>query len=420
MVPSLRRRQMPDLPLRDGWRRVTFGDVVRQVRDRVDPDESGLDRYVAGEHMDTDDLRIRRWGTVGNGYLGPAFHMRFKPGHVLYGSRRTYLRKVAVADFEGITANTTFILEPKDPQVVLPDLLPFVMQSEAFHDHSKKQSKGSVNPYVNFSDLAWYEFALPPPKEQRRIAKALRAAEDHRQAQDRLSTAAATLLQATVDEAFAGQVIHSPNPAPRVATDIGDLPGNWVLKPLAAVCSKIVDGVHKRPDYVASGIPFLTIENLNRGPGIDFSDTRYVSREDHAEFCKRTNPESGDVLVSKDGTLGIARVVETEQEFSIFVSVALLKPKRDQLDPWFLRYYFDSTLFRHRLAGKTAGSALKHIHLVDFRESIIPVPPYPEQQAIAATIRDVDAAYRRCLSEEAAAKHLRQACLAELMPAVAE
>lgn len=160
-----------------GWSTVAFGDVVRQVKDKVDPEGSGLERYVAGEHMDTDDLRIRRWGEIGDGYLGPAFHMRFKPLHVLYGSRRTYLRKVAVADFEGITANTTYVLESKDPEVLLPGLLPFVMQAESFHAHSKRESKGSVNPYVNFSDLAWYEFALPPLEEQRRITEVLQAAE---------------------------------------------------------------------------------------------------------------------------------------------------------------------------------------------------------------------------------------------------
>ena len=93
---------MPD-KLKKGWTRVAFGDVVKQVRERVDPENSDIERYVAGEHMDTDDLKIRRWGIIGDGYLGPAFHMRFKPGHVLYGSRRTYLRKVALADFEGIT-----------------------------------------------------------------------------------------------------------------------------------------------------------------------------------------------------------------------------------------------------------------------------------------------------------------------------
>lgn len=158
--------------LPDGWTRVKFGDVVRKVNDRVDPDTAGIERYVAGEHMDTDDLTIRRWGEVGDGYLGPAFHMRFKPGHVLYGSRRTYLRKVAVADFEGVTANTTFVLESSSRDL-LPEFLPLVMTTEAFHDHSIKQSKGSVNPYINFSDLTWYEFALPPIDEQRQTVTLL-------------------------------------------------------------------------------------------------------------------------------------------------------------------------------------------------------------------------------------------------------
>ena len=105
---------MLDKAKKQGWRQVKFGDVVRRVKERVDPETSGLERYVAGDHMDTDDLRIRRWGEIGSGYLGPAFHMRFRPGQVLYGSRRTYLRKVAVADFDGICANTTFVIEPKD------------------------------------------------------------------------------------------------------------------------------------------------------------------------------------------------------------------------------------------------------------------------------------------------------------------
>lgn len=163
--------------LKKGWTLAAFGDVVRKVRDRIDPENTDLERYIAGEHMDTDELRIRRWGLIGDGYLGPAFHMRFKPGQVLYGSRRTYLRKVAVADFEGITANTTFVIETKDPKILLPELLPFIMQTESFHEHSIKQSKGSVNPYINFSDLTWYEFALPPLEEQRRIAEVLWAIE---------------------------------------------------------------------------------------------------------------------------------------------------------------------------------------------------------------------------------------------------
>jgi len=161
----------------DSWPKVAFGDVVRNVKVDVDPRTSGFERYVAGEHMETDNLHITSWGNIGNGYLGPAFHRKFVKGQVLYGSRRTYLRKVAVAEFDGICANTTLVLEPKDGSLLL-ELLPFIMQSESFTEFSVKNSKGSVNPYINWSDLARYEFPLPPLDEQRRIAEILWAADE--------------------------------------------------------------------------------------------------------------------------------------------------------------------------------------------------------------------------------------------------
>ena len=166
--------------LKAGWRRVTFGDVVRQSKEKADPETSGLERYVAGDHMDTDDLRLRRWGEIGSGYLGPAFHMRFKLGQVLYGSRRTYLRKVAVAEFDGICANTTFVLEPRSSGELLPEFLPFLMQTDAFNNFSIKNSKGSVNPYINFSDLEKFQFSLPPIYEQRQLVKVLQGVENTR------------------------------------------------------------------------------------------------------------------------------------------------------------------------------------------------------------------------------------------------
>ena len=195
--------------IKPGWTLVAFGDVVRQVKDRVDPTAAGLERYVAGEHMDTDDLQIRRWGTVGNGYLGPAFHARFRPGQVLYGSRRTYLRKVAVADFEGVTANTTFVIETRDPNALLPALLPFIMQTEAFHGYSIEKSKGSVNPYVNFSDIAAYEFALPPLAEQRRMADLLTRIEAASRALQDAHRALTTLRKSALMHSF-GQLLADP------------------------------------------------------------------------------------------------------------------------------------------------------------------------------------------------------------------
>jgi type I restriction enzyme, S subunit len=172
--PGWRRLPLFD---RKGWRRVQLGDVVRILKEQVDPVAEGVERYVAGEHMETENVHIRRWGNVGDGYLGPAFIRRFRKGQVLYGSRRTYLKKVAVAEWDGVTANTTFVLEAVEEQL-LQELLPWLMLSERFTQHSIQESKGSTNPYINFPDIAKFELGLPPLDQQRRIGELLWAIDD--------------------------------------------------------------------------------------------------------------------------------------------------------------------------------------------------------------------------------------------------
>lgn len=153
--------------LKPGWRRVKFGDVVRLSKARSqDPLADGIERYVGLEHLEPGDLRIRRWGSVAEGVT---FTSVFQPGQVLFGKRRAYQRKVAVADFSGVCSGDIYVLETKDAQVLLPELLPFVCQTDAFFDHAVGTSAGSLSPRTNWTSLASYEFSLPPPEEQEKI-----------------------------------------------------------------------------------------------------------------------------------------------------------------------------------------------------------------------------------------------------------
>jgi type I restriction enzyme, S subunit len=154
---------------------VYFGDIAKQCKESVDRENNPFERYVEGGHMDSECLTIKRWGVFGDHYIGPVFHRIFRKGQILYGSRRTYLKKVAVADFDGITSNTTFIIEPINSEIMLPELLPFLMLSDGFTKHSVQNSKGSTNPYINWSDIANYEFSLPPIEEQKKLVLVLSA-----------------------------------------------------------------------------------------------------------------------------------------------------------------------------------------------------------------------------------------------------
>ncbi|MEQ9080470.1 MAG: restriction endonuclease subunit S [Sandaracinaceae bacterium] len=168
---------------------------------------------------------------------------------------------------------------------------------------------------------------------------------------------------------------------------LGEIPAHWsVTKPKFA-CSRIVDGVHHTPNYVDDGVPFVTVKNLTAGPGISLEDTKFVSEADHAQLIRRAHPERGDVLISKDGTLGVTRVIETETAFSIFVSVALLKLRPNLLRPWFLRYCFESDALWQQFESRKSGSGLKHLILSDIGDVVTPCPPLHEQDSIVRATR---------------------------------
>lgn len=152
--------------------KFNYCDVTEKLTRKIDPLTHGIERIVAGENLESEDFKIRTWHKIGEGYLGPAFHVLFKQGDILYGSRRTYLRKVSLADFDGVCANTTYVIRAKE-NLLLQDLLKHIMLSEGFTQYSIGVSKGSTNPYINWKDLDNFTFKIPDIETQKEIVKVL-------------------------------------------------------------------------------------------------------------------------------------------------------------------------------------------------------------------------------------------------------
>ena len=153
---------------------VRFGEVVENLNETCDPAEAGLERVIAMEHLEPGSLHIREWGKVAD---GTTFTRRCRPGQVLFGKRRAYQRKVAVAEFDAVVSGDIYVLAPKGDRL-LPELLPFLCLSERFFQHAVGTSAGSLSPRTNWSSLASFEFDLPPLDQQRRIAEILWAVDD--------------------------------------------------------------------------------------------------------------------------------------------------------------------------------------------------------------------------------------------------
>jgi type I restriction enzyme S subunit len=158
-------------------------------------------------------------------------------------------------------------------------------------------------------------------------------------------------------------------------------PPDWSLTTLADSCLKISDGTHKTPNYRETGVPFLSIKDISGGK-IDFSRTRYISQAEHDELCKRIKPSRGDVLFCRIGTLGRAITIETDQVFSIFVSLGLLRPK-PVLNPKYLEIALNSPISHKQFDSiKAGGSHTQKLNLVAMSKYIVWYPDLDTQSEI--------------------------------------
>lgn len=166
------------------------------------------------------------------------------------------------------------------------------------------------------------------------------------------------------------------------------LPEGWVWCRMQDICKLITDGTHHTPKYVDSGVPFLSVKDMSNGY-LNFESTRFISEEEHKDLIKRCNPEFGDILLTKIGTTGVAINIDTQREFSIFVSVALLKINSSLLNGKFLKYLINSPLVTEQSEEGTEGVGNKNLVLRKIKSFVISLPPLAEQEAIVARVEEL-------------------------------
>lgn len=154
------------------------------------------------------------------------------------------------------------------------------------------------------------------------------------------------------------------------------------------ICLKITDGTHKTPKYTSEGIPFLSVKDISSGK-INFDDTKFISIDEHKELYTRCNPEYGDILITKVGTTGVPAIVDTNKEFSLFVSVALLKINNNKIYNRFLMYFLNSPIVQKQVKDNTRGIGNKNWVLDAIKATVLPLPPLEEQKRIVASLDNV-------------------------------
>ncbi len=362
--------------LKPGWRKVSFGDVVRLSKARSkDPLADGLERYVGLEHLEPGDLCIRSWGNVADGVT---FTSAFQPGQVLFGKRRAYQRKVAVADFSGVCSSDIYVLETKDATILLPELLPFICQTDAFFGHAVGTSAGSLSPRTNWKSLGDFEFILPPMDEQRRLLNLLLSVEECLASLAEADVAATVLENSRLEDALA-----SVSADRLIAVD-----------KLVSYGPK--NGVSPKVNADKRGYPTLSIGAVRDGCIVADGNTKYaeISKAKAVLFELKAN----DVLVVRGngnklltGKCGLVDCIPR----GCFYPDLLIRLKFDEkiVRPEFAVLQWNSPSTHSLLISRAKSTnGIWKINGSDIRKHTLKVPTVEEQDALLAEMRAIRAA----------------------------
>ena len=336
--------------------KVKLGDVAREYKSTV-KDAVGLPN-VGLEHLIPGEIELTQWSEDSEN----TFTKGFKKGQVLFGRRRAYLKKAAVAPFNGICSGDITVIEAI-PEKILPELLPFVIQNDCLFDYAVEKSAGSLSPRVKWEHLKNYEFELPEIGQQKELVELLWA-------MTRTKKAYQNLLRQT-DEFVKSQFIEMFGAE------------EYPICKLADECVVITKGTTPTTigyNFTNEGVNFVKIENITGDGHIIKDGMMYISEDCH-EAMKRSQLKEGDILFSIAGAIGRSAVVSGEVlPANINQALAIVRLKDDApFTRGFLMATLQSGYVEKQYMALKRGVAQLNLSLKDVGAFNIPIPPKEKQ-----------------------------------------
>lgn len=299
----------------------------------------------------------------------------------MFGKRRAYQRKVAYAEFEGICSGDILTFEPKDKKVLLPELLPFICQSDAFFDHALGTSAGSLSPRTSWKALKDFEFPLPPIEEQKRIAEILWAMDDAVEKWISVSLPVQRLSHVFSVNNFLLHEARKKEP---------NIPDGWTIGPI----TKLVHIDPRMPRELSDDldVSFVPMESVLETGGISSKEDKKLGevRRGYTYFAE------GDILFAKitpcmENNKGAIAEGLTNGIGMGSTEFFVLRPRKDS-DRYFVYFLSMSKTFRQKAERWMQGSAGQRRVPRDFFEKrSIVIPPQAERKRIGMILRSLDA-----------------------------
>lgn len=344
---------------KSGWKSYRIDKIAKNISERVDPNNTDLEIYVGLEHLDSESIHIRRTGTKGdvNGTK-----LRFYSGDIIFGRRRAYQRKAAIANFDGFCSAHGLVLRA-NPEVIDPNLFPFFLHSDMFMHRAVDISVGSLSPTINWGTLKTQEFLLPPNEQQEQLAELLWAMDGVIEKRSRLSEVLNTQLLLNEFKSFYGKENHKLK---------------YIIKDSL---SGGTPDTKKQDEYYGGDIPWITTKILE-GDSIDLGE-KYITRLAVEKSAAKVLP-AGNLIA---GTrVGVGKFALNTVDISFSQDITGLMIDKDKIDLQFLIYQLNSRVFQRQIQPFLRGTTIKGITKEDLLNLSISVPKKEIQEKVKIEI----------------------------------
>ncbi len=359
---------------------VQFGDVVAEVNESErNPLENGLDRYLGLDHIEPDCLFVERWGSLDDDDV--SFTKRFRKGQVLFVKRRAYQRKSAVAEFDGICSGDILTFKPRGDELI-PELLPFIVQSNGFLDHALGTSSGSLSPRTRWSQLRDFQFVLPTKDRQKQIAEVFWAHEEHLRAVRKVLRDIKVFRELLTTHLL-GCGTKSEKP---IKTACGKVPKSWQIVEMQDIIS-----LTREPVQVAPQEFYHEIGVRSYGKGI-FDKEAITGAGIGNKRVFHLEPErlTMNIIFAWEGAIAITR--PNHKGMIASHRFPLYRPIRNDVSLDFLLLYLLSPDGLRAIGAASPGGAGRNRTLGQqaFLKIKVPLPPISEQNSIVHLIATCD------------------------------
>ena len=357
-----------------------FDQIAINSIEKKKPVEEDRFTYIGLEHLDSGSLTVSRYGSD-VAPVGEKLIMR--KGDVLFGKRRAYQKKVAIAPFDGIFSAHGMVLRPRE-EVVDKGFFPLFISSDYFLNAAIQISVGSLSPTINWKDLRELEFELPDLETQRKLSDVLWAIINTAEAYKRLIAVSDELVKSQFVEMFGDSSARGEEWKRITVKDA--IKEGYIARPL--------DGNHgekhpKGEDYVPQGVPFIMAQDL-RDKKVDFENCHFIT-ETQAKTLKKGWAKTGDVLLTHKGTIGRVAIVQPSQYDDMLLTPQITYYRcLKNIGNEYLAAYFTTDYFSKQLQSMITGTTRASVTITQQENLVLIIPPMDMQRRFVEFVQQLD------------------------------